>query len=328
MGVNKIIIFSDTHLHANHPVVGEDFLNLGISALRQVREYAIENNEKHIVFLGDVFHLKDRIPVRVWNAFFEELSMWDELEIYSYFLMGNHDFHTHSSIEAFQISKFATPILDITELNIEGKRCVFIPYHKYNLCRSDIQLKGDILFVHDYFRGESKLTDTIYSNDENDLPISITDNFEYTFAGHAHSVQRLVEEVYHIGSPYQVSFNEVGQKKYFIHLTDEKLLWNEFTFPEFKIVDMGSDEDVNNCYVKLMYDCDVREAKVKKLSLLERGALGVKAVKINTAIVTKKERIKATNERDYMKEYINAVPKNDLDKELLYKIGLQLVEGI
>jgi DNA repair exonuclease SbcCD nuclease subunit len=332
-----LILFSDLHAHNSHPVIGEDFIYLAQNALRQIRKFSKQSGDKIVIHLGDWSHLKDRIYNKVWNTIFKELKEWEQEGIVSYWLKGNHDFDYEISIKAFNSMVTAYPIIKPEIIVIEGVQCIFLPYGS---TREDFVKLGYIdfskptaTFIHDNIKGITKLANNIIAPDGWDLNFLGTAHF--VFAGHAHQFQEIVEgKVFHIGSPYQVSFNEVGQEKHFLHFTKEGVTVHNFDFPHF--VELDYDRELNfsfvkNSYVKVKYSSNIHinsDINKFKKTLLEYGALKVKA-EAKQIKANKKERMELKEnitEKEILEQYIS---KNhgELDKNLLFRVGSNFMEG-
>lgn len=331
-----MLIFSDLHSHIHHPVVGNDFIDLSVNALQQIREFSIQTGDKDIIHLGDWSHLKDRIYTKVWNSFFKELAEWEKQGIVSYWLKGNHDFDNDISISAFNISPWTIPITKPLITTIQEIQCVFLPFGSTKKDLEELNVDystATVLFIHDYIKGISQITDTIVATDGWD--IGYLSKFPFAFAGHSHSFQEILRgRIYHVGSPYQVSFNEVGQEKYFLQFDGKSIDTYNFLFPQF--VELNMDEEIEdkhilpNSYVKLKYSHDMwtnNEVEKFKQKLLDMGVKSVKAESIRTKKEgTKRMEIKEnTTDSDFMVNYINLCDTS-LDKSLLFKIGQQIMD--
>lgn len=331
-----MIIFSDLHANQSHPVMGGNFLTCSINALKQIREHALKTNDKVVIHVGDWTHLKDRIYTKVWNAIFEELKIWEQNGIVSYWLKGNHDFDTDTSIQSFYISSCALPIIVPQILTIQDIQCIFLPYGstRKDIDKLEINYKKQVvIFLHDSFKGVTKLANNVISVDGWDL--KDFGEAHFIFAGHSHEFQELIKgRVFHIGSPYQVSFNEVGQKKYFLQFDGKEVTTHKFSFPKFIEYEIGKDFDektINNSYVKLKYDNKkYSDSQIKECKeyLYKHGAIKVKAEPQNVK-GDKKERMeiqKNTSDYDFISNYVNLVDTT-LDKNLLAKLGQELIGG-
>lgn len=319
-----MLIFSDLHLHNKHPVADSDFLQFGISAMRQIYQYALENDEKYIVHLGDTFHLKDRIPTSVWIAFFAELVKWEEDGITSFWLKGNHDFL--NTLEALIATGKAIPVTEPSIYHIDDYTCYFVPYHD-----TFKPISCDFLFMHDFFIGYSILPNN--SPSPIGIPIDIvTSHAKLVLSGHIHKFQTIVEnKIYHVGSPYQVSFSEKEQQKFFCHIRDGKAEWIKFNCPNFKIITFDSKipSDLSDTYVKVIYDSESITQSDLNIMRKQLINLGARSVKFEGKLITTiKNRIKCnpTSVSDYLEAYISNNAPSTLDRELLYRLGVEIME--
>ena len=329
-----MIIFSDLHLHTTHPVAGSDFLEIGVNSLRQVEKFAVENNEQFIIHCGDWSHLKDRIHTKVWNSFFEEINSWNNEGLISYWLKGNHDFLTDTSIKSFIIHPNMIPIYEPTVKFINGLQCVFLPFGSKVEELKQLPIDSSqkvIVFGHDFLRGKSMISDTLVSAEGWEL--SDFDKYNFVFLGHSHTPQEIVpNEVFHVGSPYQVSFNEMGQEKYFIQFDGSNIVKHQFTFPKFTEINLEEDYEIeSNTYVKLKFNVSKHTEKeifLFKDELLHKGVLKVK-IEPQYDKVEKKERMrikKDAKDIDFMERYVS-LHKGDLEEEVLCKIGQNIING-
>lgn len=322
-----MIIFSDLQLNRFNPVMGVECLKTGLNSLRQVRDYALANDEKYIVFLGDFFQLKDKIPTVVWNEAFDEIHSWGEMGLISFWLKGNHDFHTDDSLKSFQLFDRAQPILSPGVFDIEGNRVGFVPYG--SLFKELPSQKYDIVFLHDSF------TDFCYDRDfggVNSLR-EILDSSSFLFAGHYHGFTEMVKGcAWHIGSTYQTTFSEAGQKKYFAVFKENKVSFVPFDFPELIELRNTLDGDVKGKFVKCkmeikgLSDLDV---KAVKRDLMGRGALGVKIEYTYAPIIKKRTEDAAVenfSDEDYADVYVREAYKKDGRAELASYLGKQIIE--
>ena len=335
-----MLLFSDLQLHNTHPVAGSDYLEFGLSAMRQIRQFSIQTQDDIVIHLGDTFQLKDRIPVKVWNAFFEELLEWENAGITSYWLKGNHDFKEDVTIQSLSILSSAIPIVHKTEMMLNGKRCLFLPYG-HHLEEIDKSSEYGVLFMHDFFKNVSKKYGNVTA--EEGIDVYSLSNFKYVFAGHSHSFQVINPNIWHIGSSYPVSFNEIHDKKFFAQLLYDKVEFHEFKFHPFIQIELEDNLDVfcrgttelEGAYVKLRYNKNTTKfSDIKNLRdiLISKGVRRIKLDPIITAV--KERRIDGNTELmsdlDYIKFYINESYKNKvtlLDTENLLRVGKSVIEG-
>lgn len=94
----KLIATADVHCHTHVPfsTAGPEGINSRLycclEALQAVYEYAVANEILHVIIAGDLFHLKDRIPVEVYVRVWELLHQYSEQKgIQTIIVPGNHD---------------------------------------------------------------------------------------------------------------------------------------------------------------------------------------------------------------------------------------------
>jgi len=320
--------------------MGSDFINLSVNALKQVREFSVKSGDRCIIHGGDWSHLKDRIYTKVWNAISKELTIWEKEDIFSYWLMGNHDFDSDVSLEVFNAFPHVAVITQPKSIIIQNTKTIFLPYGStridleklLNIIKTDSNEKVAV-FLHDYFRGITNY----YGNETAVSGWELSDMLgDIVFAGHSHRYQEVEKDrIYHVGSPYQVSFNEVGQHKYFLQFDGKTVKKHEFTFPKFQEIHIGNNYNAKHykgSYVKLKYisgSITHKQIQDVKKELLEAGAIKVKA-EAQTVKRNKLERMeikKETTNEEFLSKYVKAV-KTSLNKKTLIELGRELIGGI
>ena len=77
-----ILVIGDTHLHPHQQFsrIGPDGMNSRVSIvldqLRKAGQWAREHQVPYFVHLGDVFHTRDFVSYRVWNAAFDAFRLF------------------------------------------------------------------------------------------------------------------------------------------------------------------------------------------------------------------------------------------------------------
>lgn len=99
----RVLVFSDLQAHifkryAKHvefrgKVRNSRLVNI-IKAMRYMAKYAIKNDIKYILFSGDLFDERGKIPVEVWNPVHQEFKWWLKKGIVFIGIAGNHDAST------------------------------------------------------------------------------------------------------------------------------------------------------------------------------------------------------------------------------------------
>lgn len=201
-----MIIFSDLHLNNDSAEVCLGKILPGICE-------AARNSDRLAVFLGDWWHLRYRVDVRLQVAVRDELFNWAAKGVRLKILVGNHDQVNVVGRNALEVFDSLDRVDVYSNLTIEDQ-WVWLPY------RSDPDLyhpmreyfSGRTVFVHQGFAG-SWLNDGTFSTDGID-PNSFAG--ARVFAGHYHKRQTVKAQnvsIQYVGSPRQVTAAEAGQPK-------------------------------------------------------------------------------------------------------------------
>ncbi len=264
----EFIVFSDLHLHkfpyANVTKDGENELLIsGLKILDQVYAYAKKNNIKHIIFLGDLFHIRPKVDSEVycnlvWEKFCDLCREEDAPELI--IVPGNHD--QISKTGKHKLLPFSL-IPKITVINDFYKKdnLIFCP-HQYNIedlytfleTNSD---KNSIVFLHQLLMNSPLMNNAIFRKNE---AVDVS-RFQYgiIFSGHNHRPFTNAElKVYNLGSPMHYDYGDAQcQERYFIDYRGH-VKWIRTQFPHFAL--HGTTEAKKALYVKK------KSKKVQELS--------------------------------------------------------------
>lgn len=222
----KKLVFSDVHLDEDSAQVVLENVFPGI------REAAKEHGIKDIIMLGDLWHVRYKVDIRIQNALKDELLKWDKAGLYLRILPGNHDqvdVNGRNALEVFnqmrRVDVYSSPIWDADGL--------WIPYRKRiedvidlieNLGANSMNIEGKkTLFAHAPVQG-ALMNDHMKSGDG--LPITALKQFDRVLLGHFHKRQQWrygKTKVWYVGSVREVSANEAGEAKGFALWDGDKL---------------------------------------------------------------------------------------------------------
>jgi len=239
--VNKWIIFSDLHVKSSSIEICEE-------VLKKVHDEALERNAG-IMFLGDFWHVRGVLNVELLNRVLKSLQLWSQPVI---MIPGNHDQVTLGGIvHALEPLKYAFDherILMINEPSI-CLNALWVPYRRdHHLMKSILKAGNDnddidIIFCHADVKG-AFMNDGIRSREG----ISITEFPENMpiYSGHfhkPHTMSKGSSSLRYVGSPYQTSLSEAGQKKYLYCLscTPDSAKPNQYKWKETErwTIDVG-----------------------------------------------------------------------------------------
>lgn len=209
-----------------------------------------------LIHLGDLFDNRNSINVKVVDSvvkLFEELSqIFSEIHIIS----GNHDAYamTSTSINSLCVIRNIENVTihdQTNELKLSNKRCVFMPWiHKKGQELDQLTKYGgaDYLFCHSDLNGcRTQLNPTRPINKW--IP-DIEDFVGYgqVWSGHIH-IRQTVKNFTHIGAPYHLDRNDVGNTKgiYVLDISSGQHIFIENNWsPEFKKIEILDQTSLNN----------------------------------------------------------------------------------
>lgn len=206
-----MILFSDVHLDEDSKDV---VLN---DVLPGVFRAAQDRGDRHIGMLGDFWHIRYKVSVKLQNAVRDEIRRWVSHGLKVYILPGNHDqidIHGRHAMEVFE----DIPNVQVFTQPGWNEWGLWVPYRKRpeEIVRA-MQLtspwkKGrppSVLFLHQGILN-SWMNDHI--QDVEGLPLEMFSGWQRVLMGHYHLRQTIGHASY-IGSPWQVTAHEAGQDK-------------------------------------------------------------------------------------------------------------------
>lgn len=255
--MNKIAIITDLHFGIKKN--NDTFLENQIKFFRkQFIPYLKENSIKKICILGDIFDNRNSINTKVLNDvinLFEELNFLEKI----YLIIGNHDSYLNTSVEITSI-KFLEKYNNIHLMYnpeiviIENKKILFVPwitdynnfydYFKkadFDVCMGHFDIAGFNLNKFETSK-EGIPSDVFFAKDK------------LIFSGHFHLRSKQKKgnsEIIYIGSPYQMTRNDINEERGFCVLNLDDL----------------SYENINNNislkYIRLKYPQRFNEENIR-----------------------------------------------------------------
>lgn len=165
-----------------------------------------------IAILGDIYHIRYRVSVRLQNRLFNFL---ESAQVYWILLPGNHDQINPQGENALEVFRELKNV-EVKSRPGWDKRGLWIPYRKNqaDIQRSLTMTKPEdcpaIAWLHHGVRG-AYMNNQI--QDHEGLYLESFAGFQRVYCGHYHKPQDL-GNVRYIGSPYQTRADESGQQKY------------------------------------------------------------------------------------------------------------------
>lgn len=362
--MNNILLFSDLHLHSHKK--SEDRLNDGIQVLKWVFDSAIEYKVENVLFLGDFFHDRTKIEILTMHRVYEVFSQYfggNETPFDLYLLLGNHDMwhrdkwdiYSPAFLGAFKgvhiidkpCSKLIqghwidflpfteNPIYDLAKLNDltprkDGEKRMLCSHLAIDVAKLNKFTEADVVIEHDHEMIK--------------IGYDLIKGWTQVYLGHYHGEQTLGDrdEVEYIGSPYELTRSESGQRKHLIlHDLDtfhKRYLINEFS-PKHLILtpDQIEECDLSRHFITLVVSdttsqTDVSDIRQDILQNHKVGSLEIrhdrkKREKLDEAIVMDAKAILETQDK-MVERYVKECPedkRSGLCVDLLLKIGIRLI---
>lgn len=358
----KTLIFTDLHIHPHKK--STERLEDCLAAFSWVFEIAKKRKISNIVFLGDLFHDRQKIDVLAYQKTFEIMEghlLGGSLNLH--LLLGNHDLWHYQRLDVSSVN----PLRNLPGVTVISEPCVkeisegseifrmgFLPY-THNP-QEDIKKvekewrssakEGERMVLGGHIAVDGAVWNLKYNTlsevtveHEGDMVRvgpEIFKNWDRVFLGHYHAAQKLNDRVEYIGSPLQLSFGEAGQEKHLAiyDTADDTLEYVVNDFSPRHIILCEEDIDKANLkgnFVRLEVE-DITDRRMSELrqSLVEChgvGALEIKQRQKDESHVIDDAKSILSDEDKMIERYVEQAAPEGLDKEALIRIGAQICSG-
>lgn len=208
----KVIITSDLHFHSYQNTKNHISSDIVFNVFNQIVQHAVENKIERILILGDLFHVRGKISVVIFNKVYDLLKEVVAKGIRVGILSGNHDHvyneeETTTSIYSLQQIP-GVFLMDWSSWEFENIQFIAIPYlydrtkfhdalKKYRIVETNLKR---VLLIHGTIQGSKISYGYQFQNG-----LGLNDGlhfFDRVFAGHIHEPQDLFEgKVFLPGAP-------------------------------------------------------------------------------------------------------------------------------
>ncbi len=274
--MRKILLSGDLHIKKGI------FVSIGLDYLDYVHNYCRENDIFDIVFLGDIFEKSAKIYNEAFVPVFKKLMVMSEIFTLT-FILGNHDIYS-IDMEDSITQTFGAFGKVITHNELTDDDIELLSYTKNEVVLNEFLQEvstGPCLLTH-LAIASFKFDNDYHVNEKIAFKPELFHQYKIVFSGHFHHHQHKGNIVY-VGSPFQTSFGEEGQKKGFVVLDAHTLEWEFLEYnkaPKHITVSTTDLEDINNInfknkFVKLKIEKKIDEYVKLKYILYEQGALDI-----------------------------------------------------
>lgn len=334
------VFLSDTHVHAYAGSrVTADGSNQRlidiITSMDLALAYAAETRQS-IIHCGDLFHDRKGVRPEVLHWVGDWLLHARALKVPLFILAGNHDMSINgdgtSSIRG--LVSAATIIDRECVHRVDGFNIAFLPYtdDPKHVRQYTAGLTDCAGLVAHLGLGDPKHADAIPADYEVPGAINVADlnpqRFTQVFLGHYHNHQQVIENVWYVGSPLQLSFKEAGQRKGF-------MTWTPGSPPEL-LENISSPR-----FIKAEGDVIPPEARpidhvwltgVDRASQADISTQAEERVGVTRVDIARRESVAAriasgTKGADLLRSYVKTVAPQESPAEVeeLIAVGLDLI---
>lgn len=267
--------------------------------------YLIKNKIKDVIHCGDLVHNRNTIDLWILQELKTRFFKWfDDNGVKLHLIVGNHDLYYRSTLEySFQkenLNEFKNCVIYDNNKTIEiGKYIIGIVPWICDEEKFDLPKNVDILIGHFEMR-DFPMMKNIMSHTGFDY--GIFKNYKYVFSGHYHTKSNK-DNIYYIGTQYQLTWNDYNEQKGFYVLKDN-----------FKL------EFINNnvcpCFVKIFYnDGELSQSGLPgKETITEQEAIEIsKQNYVRLYTVSCNDQFKFDN----FHSSLNLISKNDYKIEIV-----------
>jgi DNA repair exonuclease SbcCD nuclease subunit len=357
----EILVFSDLHIHPHKR--SAERLDHCLEALDWVFNTASERKIRNIVFLGDLFHDRQKIDVLTYQKtfeIFEKHLCGNDLNVN--LLLGNHDLWHYEKLDVSSVN----PLRNLPGIRIINEPCVkeisdgsedffmgFLPYtHNPIEDLKTVEKEWDkivpkgqkkVLGGHISVDGAvwnvkyNTMSEVTIEHDGDMVRVgpNIFKKWDKVFLGHYHAEQKLDEKVEYVGSPLQLSFGEAFQKKHVIVFEtdsgESEYIENTFSPKHYILTqDQIEEYDLEGQFVRLEVDDiasrEISEVRQRLVESSKVSSLEIKQTQRKEDHVVKDAKAILYKEEEMLERYVDQANVENLDKVKLIKIGSDICQ--
>lgn len=341
----KFILFADLHFQPHEVMAisinGDNSRLLdAVSVLDQIKQYAIQNNIKDIICLGDFFHTRKKIDVEVYNTAYSIIEDYSTNGLNMVLLAGNHDIYYRNTAKVTSLrpmSKFAKVVNEPIVYPFSNISLMLFPYYEkaeqlVDLIKS-CKYNNPVYLLHAEYKGARRCQ---FSKDaakrgidESVFPLDT----KLVMMGHYHMQQYLTDKIMYLGSPLQITTREIFEDKFFyVFDTDTLQLTPVRTnTPRFSVVEYPSEkvlkyynqnatieEAIFGNYVEVVsFETIKKASKFSKLLETARNHIITTRVKTNKKTTSTDKELNDFDIEDLCVKYIKDNPHEFLTDDFL-----------
>lgn len=330
-----MIIVGDVHLKTYSDSKEVDIFK----SIEFILEYALFKSERNLIILGDINDTKSMLSVKPFIEFYNILKLNNNINFF--IISGNHDIvgideSKNEYMTAIELFKDISNVKIITKpclLNIEGYKCLFLPFDKEENIREFLSCDADVCFGH---LGISEAVLSSGISIISSFNASDFSKYKLVFLGHYHKPQELYTEsssIIYVGSIIPLRRDEIYDEKRFI------ILKSNF---EYEFVPITSYKRYYELIVDKDYNEDDLIEKIKKLStdykvivkflvpyskelLSKLNELNISVIDLVEKQIVSRGIFSNMSIEEQMRKYLDYMSVSDELKEIYIQEGIKVI---
>ena len=347
----KIMFWSDLHIHPWQDMskIGSDGLNDRlldtIDVIGELNSICEEENIRHRIFGGDLFHKRGEINTTALSLMLSALVDSAGM-IEDHFIVGNHDWDLNNKYH--MLRAFANDWTHIWDepwlVELEGSNVVF-SVHPWNEDR--LEWRDGYLSIADnsclFSVGHYDFKDILYRGHSigQGAASRLVRSNTYFFSGHYHD-HIVKNNVVYVGSPIQHNWGDIGSPRGYIIIEVSKAgnvtwKWHPLKgfseFVEVRSVKEAAKKDLRNNFVRVVSPSGFsdKERDIFVELFKEREVRGYKFYEEVSEISEEnleeeKDKYSTENILDIVQDYVDT-RETKLNKKRLKRIGGEFING-
>ena len=320
----KRIILGDTHLGLHKS--SNLYLNVTKNLFEEIKATCEEHNIKEIIHLGDFFHERKATNTKAQNIAYQIVRLLEDFSVI--ILIGNHDTYYKDKLKPTTLETLLkyeniTVIDEITEHD----DIVLCPW-------SEIPrgFRGGYCMGHFELIGFKMNNTFVCDKGQNPEDLQLND-FKHIYSGHFHTPSKKGNITY-LGSPYQMTMNDIGSPRGYYIWEDGELEFIEFKkAPKFikLTTDNINTEEIKGNFIKLLFVEDYGTIKNQQIvdELMSFGPQSLQVdfsgIQITDENVGKIEEATLLNHNEIIVKYVNKI---ELPSHIKRKTLLSMIDKL
>lgn len=212
----KYIVVGDLHLGVKGS--SARYHQVALSLVREICQYALTNKIESLIQVGDMFDNRKALTHDTIDTALTIVSMFNDSFLTTHLIVGNHDTSKKDSMFPHALAIFdefiSVNVVDHPFTTSDG--ILMLPW----LFEMDDMIDAKICVGHFDING-AMMNSSGTTSKNHMFNFSDFSKYKLTLSGHYHTPNLYQHNVRYIGSPYQLTFNDMGSSRGFYVLDSD-----------------------------------------------------------------------------------------------------------